>query len=333
MTLHTTSRWLLAIVIGCSAFAGRSATADQLLVLDRNESKILRYSANGTLLGTVLDDETNLKLPAGLTLSPDSSSLYVSSFDSGQVFKYDYNSATATATNSTLFASGLANPSSIQFSPDGNKIFVSTLGGTSGLVQYNLDGSSAGPPIFATFDNFAFPLYSGMTYGPNDELFVGAFMNATQSAGAVVKLNAAGDALDSFVAPSQALIGASGLMVEANHLYVSGLFTGAIQRFDVTSGGMDPTFGVYSLAYPQALLQAPDGNGFLVGILGDGLNAPSSVARYSYDGSFLGTFISTGSGLTEATAFIAVVPEPATLGMLTLAVAALGFTVRRRRVS
>ena len=55
-----------------------------------------------------------------------------------------------------------------------------------------------------------------------------------------------------------------------------------------------------------------------------------NISKYGYDGSFLGIFASPGGGgFTEPTAFVSVVPEPATIGMLTCAAAALGFTVRR----
>jgi DNA-binding beta-propeller fold protein YncE len=324
---------LLAAVLS-NSWQIAPASADQLLVADRLSNAVYRYSGNGALLGTVLTDNVNLNQSSGIALSPDSTKLYVASSANNQVVQYDYSVATGTATNPTIFANaavGLSFPSSILFSQDGSKVYVSNLGGT-GVAQFNADGTVAGPPVNGLVGGGAFFQFSGMAFSPGGELLVGAFQDFPAGAnGAVARSNAAISSISDFVNPSPLINGASGLLVNGNELYVSGLFSGSIQRYDATSGAIDPAFGISGLAFPQGLIANPNGSGFLAGILGFA-NGSGNISKYGYDGSFLGVFASAGGGgFTEATAFVSVVPEPATIGMLTCAAAALGFTVRRRR--
>lgn len=308
--------------------------AQQLLVADRLSNSVYRYSASGAFLGTVLTDNVNLLGPSGITLSPDSTKLFVTSSGNNQVVQYDYSVATGLATNGSVFADetdGLSFPSSVKFSQDGSKVYVSNLGGT-GVAQFNPDGSSAGSPITGLIGGGAYFQFSGLEYAPNGELLVGAFQNFPDgNAGAVAKSNLPISSLSDFVPGSTSLNGASGLLVNSNDLYVTGLFAGTISRYNATTGALDPTFGVTGLAFPQGLVASPDGNGFLVGNLGVS-NGSGNISQYAFDGTLIGTFASPGGGgFTEPTAFATVaIPEPATLGMLTVAVAALGLTVRRR---
>ena len=310
------------------------ASADQLPVAVRLSNAVYRYSGNGTLLGTVLTDNVNLNQPSGIALSPDSTKLYVSSSANSQVVQYDYSVATGTATNPTIFANaaeGLAFPSSILFSQDGSKVYVSNLGGT-GVAQFNTDGTVAGPPVNGAVGGGAFFQFSGLAFAPAGELLVGAFQDfPAGTSGTVAKSNAAITSLGDFLTPSPSLLGASGLLVDGNDLYVSGMFAGTIQRFNATTGAVDPSFGLSGLAFPQTLLANPNGSGFLAGVLGF-VNGSGNISKFGYDGSSLGVFANAGGGgFTEATAFVSVIPEPATIGMLTCAAAALGFTMRRRR--
>jgi len=305
---------LTAAVIICGALS-RAAQAGDLLVADRLSNSVYRYSESGALLGTVLADNVNLNQPTGLALSPDLTKLYVASFQNSQIVAYDYNLAAGTATNPTVFAAGfadnLATPSSILFSRDGSMMYVSNLGGT-GVARFNLDGSTAGPALqFAAPQNQSLFQFSGLAFAPTGELLVGAFQDFPAGVnGAVGRANAANTALAPLVAPATSLNGASGLLVHGDDLYVTGMFSSNIQRFDVHTGAHDPTFSVTDLAFPQGLLAAPDGNGFLVGILGVA-NGAGHIARYDFDGNLLGTFASTGGGgFTEATMFIEV-PDPA----------------------
>ena len=98
-------------------------------------------------------------------------------------------------------------------------------------------------------------------------------------------------------------------MIHDGYLYVSGLFTTSIRRFGLSDGQIDNSWGITGVGFPQDLVEAPDGNGFLAGILGFAAGG-GNISRYSFDGTLLGTFASPSqNGFTEATAFV-VVPTP-----------------------
>jgi hypothetical protein len=314
---------LVAVVVGISISTALPpyAHAADVLVADRLTNSVYRYSGSGTLLGTVLTDNVNINQAAGLALSPDLSKLYVSSFQNGRVVGYDYNHEAGTAGNPTVFAEGAADnlisPNSILFSKDGSTIYISNLGG-SGVARFNLDGTSAGAPLmFPTPpppDFQPFFQFSGLAFAPNSDLLVGAFQDFPAGAnGKVGRWHAAGTSLQDFVEAAPSLNGASGLLVHGEHVYVTGMFASTIQRFNLADGQRDPNFLVSDLAFPSSLVEAPDGNGFLVGILGVA-DGQGQIARYDFAGNLLGTFANHGGGgFTEATAII-VVPERSLLG-------------------
>jgi hypothetical protein len=104
-------------------------------------------------------------------------------------------------------------------------------------------------------------------------------------------------------------------MIRDGYLYVSGVFSGKIRRFalsdgpGIEKGQMDPSWEISGLAYPQDLAAAPDGNGFLAGVLG-AFGGGGNISRYAFDGTFLNKFAEPGQGgFQEATAFV-VVPTP-----------------------
>jgi hypothetical protein len=165
------------------------------------------------------------------------------------------------------------------------------------------------PPDFQPYFQF-----SGLAFAPTGELLVGAFQDFPAGAnGKVGRSNAAGMALEDFVDAAPSLNGASGLLVHDEHLYATGMFASNIQRFSLADGERDPSFLVSDLAFPSGLVEAPDGNGILVGILGV-VDGQGQIARYDFDGNLLGAFANHGGGgFTEATAFI-VVPERSTVG-------------------
>jgi hypothetical protein len=291
----------LALLVGIAAFWGApsESRAADLLVADRLSNSVYRYSAAGALLGTVVDHSTDLNQPAGIGMSPDFKELFVSSSQNNRVMKYDYDAATGVATNPTIFADaagGLAFPNDIQFNPDGSKVYVANLGG--GVSRFNTDGSSAGPKLDLPDSAEA----SSMKFTSTGELLAGAFSN-----GGVAISNSDVSAFPGYlVQPSPAITGATGLMIHDGYLYVSGLFTTSIRRFALSNGQIDASWGITGVGFPQDLEEAPDGNGFLAGILGFA-NGSGNISRYAFDGTFLGTFAGAGQGgFTEATAFVVV---------------------------
>jgi hypothetical protein len=291
----------LALLVGIAVSWGAPSTsrAADLLVADRLSNSVYRYSVSGALLGTVIDNSSDLNQPAGIGMSPDFKELFVSSSQNNRVMKYDYDAATGVATNPTIFADaagGLAFPNDIQFSPDGSKVYVANLNG--GVSRFNADGTSAGAALAlpGTAET------SSMTFTPDGKLLAGAFAD-----GGVAISNSDVSAFPGYlVAPTPAITGATGLMIHDGYLYVSGLFTTSIRRFALSNGQIDASWGITGVGFPQDLEEAPDGNGFLAGILGFA-NGSGNISRYAFDGAFLSTFAAAGQGgFTEATAFVVV---------------------------
>jgi hypothetical protein len=324
------ARLALLLVAATFAFAPAASRAYEILVADRADGgmpNVYRYNSSGDFLGAVLTDTTGLSLPTGLALSPDKTKLYVSSSGNNTVFQYDYSVATGTATNPTVFADaadGLSQPSTIKFSPDGTTIYVSNLEPTQfagGVSQFDVSGNPAGFPLFGG----SIFSYSGLDFTTGGDLVVGGFANASFEGG-LLKSNETLTGLNDLVAPTTTISGASGVAVDGDDVYVTGLFAGTIMKYDVNSGVQDFGFAVttpdpvnINNPFYQGIALDPEGNGLLVGILGQGPmgSIPSSVARYGFDGTFLGTLLASGGGgFGEATAFITIVPEPASIVLL-----------------
>ena len=119
------------------------------VIAERTTGRVLRYSdgETGHFLGELINDPANLSVASGITLSPDRTKLFVTSSGNNTVFRYDYDYESGTATNRVEFANmakGLVFPYDVEFSPNGQTIYVSNLGGT-GVAQFDLDGNVVGP--------------------------------------------------------------------------------------------------------------------------------------------------------------------------------------------
>lgn len=303
---------LLGVALVCCAVT--ETRAGELLVADRLNNEVFRYSSSGVLLGTVVGPagglNSNLNQPTGIGISPDGKELYVSSSQNNLVMRYDYNAATGTASNPQVFADasgGLSFPNDIKFSPSGSTVYVANLGG-GGVSRFYPDGTSAGSNIPLLGDGST--EVASMNFTSDGRLLAAAFLDSSGVGGAVAVSDASISSLsDYLVQPTSAITGTTGLMVHDGYLYASGLFTGNIRRFAIANGQIDPAWGISGLGFPQDLAPAPDGNGFLAGILGFS-SGMGNIARYGYDGTFLGTFAAPGNGgFDEATAFVDV-PTP-----------------------
>lgn len=285
--------------------------AADLLIADRLSNSVYRYSGAGDLLGTVVDHSTDLNQPTGIGMSPDFTELYVSSSQNNRVMKYAYNPATGMASSPTIFADagdGLAFPNDIAFSPDGSQIYVANLSG--GVSRFHRDGSSAGAKLLLpTSDPQVETPASSLAFAASGQLLAGAFQDAAGAGGGVAISNVGVTAFpNNLIEPQAAINGATGLMIHDGYLYVSGLFSFNIRRFTLADGQLDAAWGISGVAFPNDLIPAPDGNGFLAGILGFA-GGSGNISRYAYDGTLLGTFATpSASGFTEATALVVVRP-------------------------
>jgi hypothetical protein len=289
--------------------------AADVLVADRLTDSVYRYSPSGTFLNVVLVERDEVPAddfidqPTGLALSPDAAKLYVSSSQTNKVIRYDYDALTGLASNASVFADAadaLQFPNAITFSPAGDKIYVSSLGGT-GVAQFNVDGSSAGGPLGAAGELAGGA--TGLDWTPSGELLVGSFADLPAgTTGSFFKSNPAVTSVAAFIGPSTSLAGASGVLVHGDYVYATGMFASSLRRFNLAEGSPDPDFNVGGLAFPQGLMEAPDGNGMLAGILGYA-NGAGHIAHYDFDGNLVGdgVFASPGGGgFSEATAFVTV---------------------------
>jgi sugar lactone lactonase YvrE len=260
-----------------------TAVAGELLVADRLTNRVLRYSETGSFLGVLLDDQVNLAEPNGLALSPDGTQLYVASRLNNSIVRYDYD-RTSASNPTVVVDSGITVPASLLFSESGDTLYVSNLGfqfDGATVAQFTPHGASAGPDLTGGTPAGR----SGLAFAPNGSLLVSSFQE-----GAVLQYNETTSLFEDFVPANQAILGASNLLVLDNHLYVTAGFTGAVMRFDATTGAIDPTFTpISNLAFPAGIVPAPDGNGLVVASLGF-TNGTGQIDRYSLDGQFLETF-------------------------------------------
>jgi prepilin-type N-terminal cleavage/methylation domain-containing protein/prepilin-type processing-associated H-X9-DG protein len=313
---HKNRRWYAkrALLVGIALFWATPAGshAADLLVADRLSNSVYRYSASGELLGPVIHQSADLNQPTGIGMSPDFQQLYVSSSQNNRVMKYDYDTATGVATNPTIFADaagGLAYPNDIKFSPDGSIVYVANLSG--GVSRFFADGSSAGSKLaFSPPAGEGYFEAASLNFTSTGELLAGVFQDLSGGGGAIAISDSSVSSFPGFlVEPSPAINGATGLMIHDGYVYVSGLFSFSIRRFALSNGQMDSSWGISGIGFPQDLELAPDGNGFLAGILGFA-NGQGNISRYAFDGMFLSTFaVPSQDGFTEATAFV-VVPTP-----------------------
>ncbi len=307
--------WIPVLLSLWAVPASASVEEEELLVADRLTNRVLRYSASGSFIDVLVDDQVNLNEPNGLALSPDEASLYVASRQNNSVVRYDYDGFTAT-NPSVLISSGISVPASVLFEPDGSKLYVSSLGAAfdgAAVAQFNPDGTSAGSDLTG-----GLPVgRSGLAFAPDGDLLVSSFQS-----GEVLRYNEATSSFETFIGPDLALLGAGNLVVNGNSLYVAAGFTGTVLKFNATTGAPDPTFTPISgLEFPASLAIAPEGDGLLVGSLGF-VDGTGRIDRYNLDGLLIETFAMNSNdnpelGFREPTGMLVVVApseEPGQVG-------------------
>jgi DNA-binding beta-propeller fold protein YncE len=354
-------------LIVLTAAGSRSATAaGQYLVGDRTLGRVLRYSEDGTFLGTLINDPTlgsglgqNDGGITGLTLSPDQTRLYVSDRLRNRVAVYSYSGTSAshlfditavTAAPSTLFV-----PATVLFSQDASKIYVANLGPFAPLpsgdrvAQITPEGASAGADLTGG------PAVgrSGLAFAPNGDLLASSFNFFGD--GGVLRFNSTSNQFESFVSPRPELRAAANLLVVGDDLYVAAGQGGRVGKFDANTGALDPDFGTGGyigpspdFAFPASLVLGPGGDSILVGVLGS-TTGDSRIEEFDFNGDSLGVWATDTHetnfppngmgtvpsnnilGFSEPTGivFSTLVPEPSSLLLSMFGLAAFG--IKRRR--
>lgn len=314
MTTAAPCRRILVVIAAASWWAGSASIGRpaEMLIADRVDNSVYRYTPDGQFLGVLLHDPTNLNAPTGIQVSPDRTALYVSSSNNNSVVRYDYNYAAGTATNPTVIAtadSGLSFPSSIFFNAAGNTLYVSNLDyspPSGGVVPLTPSGASAGPALVGGSINS----YSGLSLAPNGALVVGGFNDATGARGGVLRSDAAITTLSDLVAPTVSLSGVAGMISRGNDAYVTAGFSGRVAAYNLSNGAVDPAFTpIIGLGFPASVALAPDGQSLLVSTLGFAVGG-GKIARYSLSGQLMGTVATAqtdpNAGFGEPTAILMV---------------------------
>lgn len=346
-------RWAVALcaaVLAC--FACVSFSHAYVLIADRPQNRILKYSDAGTFLGVVVEDAANLggvgnaSGPSALALSPDRTKLYVSSLNNS-VVRYDFNGTLASNPQKYVSngASTINDPGGVLVSPTGTTVYASNrgFGFADSVAQLDANGVSQGPDLAGG----GFTGRTGLAFNPGGQLLAGTFGTDFMGGGpggGVVRYDAGASSFVPLIANSPSLAGVASLLVNGDDLYVTASvgadFQGRIGKFNVNTGAPDAAFGTGGLitpplSFPSGLTRSGDGNGLLVSMLTFTTTGAGRVDRYGFDGTNLGVWADNSTanpalGFVEATALLQVVPEPTTL--VGTGVAALGlFAAGRRR--
>lgn len=331
----------LAVLLVCT-----SPAQAYVLVGDRPQTRILKYSDSGTYLGVVVSDAANLMGmspndggPSAMVLSPDGTKLYVAS-GNNNIVRYDFNGTTAV--NPLVFTSNgsstVNGPSGLLFSADGSTLYVGNRGfGSSNVARF----SPAGVSLGANLTGGPSTGRTDLAIGPSGELLVATFNAPTQPAG-VLRFDPNTSQFVDLIAPTATLSGITSLLVSGNDLYVAAgfgpEFAGRLAKYTITgtTAAADVGFGlggaiIPPVAFPSSLTPSAQG-GMLMSMLGF-VAGQGRVDRFGFDGTNLGVWATATAdpqnGFTEPSVLLQVVPEPGSLLTAIVALAA-GIAARRR---
>ena len=196
--------------------------------------------------------------------------LYVASWVTDEVLRYDAASGAFVDVFVTAGAGGLDFPHTIAFGPDGNFYVTSAENGE--VLRY--DGTSGlFMDVFVSSESYA-GHKTGFFFGPDNTLYV-------SSGAAILRYNAnTGSFLDAFVAPVQAENGGLSYAEKAQfgpdgNLYVTCWQSDSILRYNGTTGEFIDRFGGnFSVNAAYGITLGPDGRVYIANWFG------SSVRRY-----------------------------------------------------
>jgi DNA-binding beta-propeller fold protein YncE len=174
----TTHAYVDTIISGSNLNGPTGLTFDSsnnILVGNFNNSTVTKYSSSGAFLSTLVTAGSGgMSGPdVGITIGPDGK-LYVPSFDSGAVLRY--NASTGAFLDTFIPAGGvgaMSQPRTILFRD--NKVWVTSDNGNKAL-RYGLDGSFV--DTFVTPGSGGLSGASGMAFGDDGLLYVSSWRNS-----------------------------------------------------------------------------------------------------------------------------------------------------------
>ena len=172
----TTHAYVDTIISGANLNGPTGITFDSsnnILVGNFNNDTITKYNSAGTFLSTLVTTGSGgINGPdVGLTVGPDGN-LYVPSFDSNAVQRYNATTGAFIDTFIPAGVGGMSQPRTILFRD--NKVWVTSDNGNK-VLRYGLDGSFI--DTFVSSGSGGLSGASGMTFGDDGLLYVSSWRN------------------------------------------------------------------------------------------------------------------------------------------------------------
>jgi len=303
---------LAIVTAACALFAGQ-ANAATILVSDAENGRVLEFGTNGTFLGTFA---SGFDRPAGIQLGRDGNVYIADAADGGAIRKFQTDGAELAAA-----FDGLTNvkPDDIAFNSSGELFFVNPFG-TAADGVYRVDSTTTAAEVLDD-DDFDNPP-RGLTFDDSDNMLV-ADRGSSDGSGELESFDTSFNSNGTIITDEpniQAPLYHNGSVFYTVDL---GIDDGGSSNFAVRE--IDPSDGSILNTYdaPTTL----DGDGVLLDtiVLPDGdllvaAFAADAVLRLDPD---TGNFTEFASGTLDSMtmdgpAFMAVIPEPASLALLGL---------------
>jgi len=314
---------LAIVTAACALFAGQ-ANAATILVSDAENGRVLEFGTDGTFLGTFASGFR----AGGIQLGPDGYVYIADSVDGGEIRKFQTDGTELAAAFDGLTD---VRPDDIAFNSSGQLFFANPFGAAADGV-YRVDSTTTATEVLnaTNFDNPP----RGLTFDDSDNMLV-ADRGTANGSGELESFDTSFNSNGAIITDEPWIEAPLYHNGSVFYTFNPGIDAGGSSNFAVRE--VNPSNGSVLNTYdaPTAL----DGDGVLLDTIvlsdGDLLVAAfvgDAVLRLDPD---TGTFTDFASGTFDSTpmdgpAFMAVIPEPASLALLGLGGAVM-LAGRRRR--